>query len=62
MAGSNDIALMAHLLRRASFNASRDEIEAAAARGYDTVVGELLHPAPESVPSRLTSRTGCIEW
>ena len=33
MAGSNDIALMAHLLRRAGFSASRDEVEAAAARG-----------------------------
>ncbi len=48
MAGSNDIALMAHLLRRAGFSASRDEIEAAAAKGYDTVVGELLNPGDSS--------------
>ena len=48
MAGSNDVALMAHLLRRAGFNASRDELEAAAAKGYDTVVAELLSPAPDS--------------
>jgi len=39
-----DIALMAHLLRRAGFGASRDEIEAKAAQGYDNVVQELLHP------------------
>ena len=39
-----DVALMAHLLRRAGFGASRDEIEAKAAQGYDTVVQELLHP------------------
>ncbi len=48
MAGSNDIALMAHLLRRAGFSASRDEIEAAAAKGYDTVVEELLNPGESS--------------
>ena len=48
MAGSNDIALMAHLMRRAGFSASRDELEAAAVRGYDTVVDELLNPAPTS--------------
>jgi len=39
-----DIALMAHLLRRAGFGASRDEIEAKATQGYDTIVQELLHP------------------
>ena len=39
-----DIALMAHLLRRAGFGASRDEIEARARQGYDSVVEELLNP------------------
>ncbi|HLF04108.1 MAG TPA: DUF1800 domain-containing protein [Dehalococcoidia bacterium] len=39
-----DIALMAHLLRRAGFGASRDEIEAKAAQGYQTAVEELLNP------------------
>ena len=39
-----DIALMAHLLRRAGLGASRDEIEAKATQGYDTIVQELLHP------------------
>ena len=43
-----DIALMAHLLRRAGFGASRDEIEARAARGYEATVTELLNP--ESSP------------
>ena len=38
-----DVALMAHLLRRAGFGASRDEIEAKAAQGYDTTVQALLH-------------------
>ena len=39
-----DIALMAHLLRRAGFGASRDEVEAKAALGYDAAVAELLNP------------------
>ena len=39
-----DVALMAHLFRRAGFGASRDEIEAKAAQGYEAVVEELLNP------------------
>ena len=42
-----DIALMAHLLRRAGFGASRDEIERRAAQGYDNVVEELLNHGSE---------------
>ena len=42
-----DIALMAHLLRRAGFGASRDDIEAKAAQGYDSVVEELLNPGDD---------------
>jgi uncharacterized protein (DUF1800 family) len=49
MASQEDIALMAHLLRRAGFGASRAEIEAKAAQGYDAVVEELLNP--ESQPA-----------
>jgi len=45
MAGQEDIALMAHLLRRAGFGASRAEVEAKAAQGYNAVVEELLNPA-----------------
>ena len=40
----NDIALMAHLMRRAGFGASRDELEARVAKGYSATVEELLHP------------------
>ncbi len=43
-----DIALMAHLLRRAGFGASREEVEARAAHGYEATVAELLNP--ESSP------------
>jgi uncharacterized protein (DUF1800 family) len=39
-----DIALMAHLLRRAGFGASREEIESRAAQGYAATVEELLNP------------------
>ena len=39
-----DIALMAHLLRRAGFGASYDEVEHYAAKGYAETVEELLHP------------------
>jgi uncharacterized protein (DUF1800 family) len=39
-----DIALMAHLLRRAGFGASREEIEARAAQDYTATVEELLNP------------------
>ena len=45
MASQEDIALMAHLLRRAGFGASRAAIEAQAAQGYDATVEALLNPA-----------------
>ena len=40
----HDIALMAHLMRRAGFGARYDELEARAAKGYEATVEELLHP------------------
>ena len=40
----NDIALMAHLMRRAGFGATYEELEARAAKGYEATVEELLHP------------------
>ncbi|PYN18791.1 MAG: hypothetical protein DMD99_26770, partial [Candidatus Rokuibacteriota bacterium] len=44
MAYQEDIALMAHLMRRAGFGAGRDELEARAAKGYEATVEELLNP------------------
>ena len=41
MAGS-DIALMAHLMRRAGFGATREELEVRTAKGYEATVEELL--------------------
>ncbi len=47
--GNQDIALMAHLMRRAGFGATREELEERAARGYEATVEELLNP--ESKPA-----------
>ncbi len=41
---NNDIALYAHLMRRAGFGARRDELERYAARPYEEVVEELVNP------------------
>ena len=48
MPTSDDLALMAHLMRRAGFGANRDSLEAYLAQGYEAVLAELLHP--ESLP------------
>jgi uncharacterized protein (DUF1800 family) len=42
--GLTELELMAHLFRRAGFGATRDELEAALARGYEATVEELLYP------------------
>ena len=39
-----DVELMAHLMRRAGFGATRDELEKHVAKGYEATVEELLHP------------------
>jgi hypothetical protein len=44
MAHQDDIGLMAHLMRRAGFGASRDELETRVAKGYEATVEELLNP------------------
>ena len=40
----NSTALMAHLIRRAGFGATREELEDRATRGYEATVEELLQP------------------
>ena len=40
----SELSLIAHLLRRAGFGASRDELEAYSAKGYEATVEELLNP------------------
>ena len=49
----NDIALMAHLMRRAGFGATRDELEVLAAKGYEATVEELLNPEGQEPVDRL---------
>ncbi|MDP6720870.1 MAG: hypothetical protein QGF59_19550, partial [Pirellulaceae bacterium] len=44
---SSDLALIAHLMRRAGFGATRDELETYAAQGYDATLQWLLHPPEE---------------
>jgi uncharacterized protein (DUF1800 family) len=44
MPTGEDLALMAHLMRRAGFGVNRDQLEAYAARRYAAAVEELLHP------------------
>jgi len=41
---SDSIALMAHLMRRAGFGATRDELERYVEKGYDATVEDLLCP------------------
>ena len=48
MSHKDDLALMAHLMRRTGFGASREELERRVAQGYEATVEELLNP-PEEV-------------
>ena len=52
---SKDIALMAHLMRRAGFGASYEELEERVANGYEATVEELLDPASHGVDPWTTS-------
>ena len=54
----DEIALMAHLMRRAGFGATRSELEAYVAKGYEATVEELLHPedAPPALSDELLIR------
>ena len=48
----HDIALMSHLLRRAGFGATREELEVRAAKGYEATVEELLNPVKQDLVDR----------
>ena len=48
---------VAHLMRRAAFGATRDELDQLERKGYDAVVAELLNPASDaSMPDDLIRR------
>ena len=54
---NQDIALMAHLMRRAGFGATRDELEEGVAKGYEAVVEDLLYPTdPQNLPDDIIRR------
>ena len=62
MADEN-IALMAHLLRRSGFGASRDEIAAKAALGYQQTLDALLAPeSQENIEEALLFRYNPSYW
>ncbi len=59
----NDIALMAHLMRRAGFGAQYDELAERAAKGYTATVEELLNPQENSHGMDLDLAERCfLEW
>ena len=57
------ISLMAHLMRRGSFGATRTEVEAAVSNGYESTVEQLLQPGdPGNMPDDIIKRlNGGIE-
>ena len=48
-----ELALMAHLMRRAGFGATREELEARLEQGYENTVEELLNPESQAPADRL---------
>ena len=56
------LSMMAHLMRRAGFGATRDELETRLTKGYEATVEELLNPDEvEPVPrgTRASDRSAC---
>ena len=54
---NQDIALMAHLMRRAGFGATRDELDSLVAQGYEATVDALLDPPSHArIPDDLIRR------
>ena len=45
--GNSDMELIAHLMRRAGFGATRNQLDAYATKGYEATVEELLDPGEE---------------
>ena len=50
MSHKEDLALMAHLLRRAGFGSTQEELEYYTAKGYEATVEELVNP-PDNLPA-----------
>jgi uncharacterized protein (DUF1800 family) len=57
-----DIALMAHLMRRAGFGASYEELERRAGQGYQGTVDDLLNPESQPDLEMDILKRRFIEW
>ncbi len=57
-----DIELMAHLMRRAGFSATYQEVEERAAKGYEATVEELLSPLAQPDLDRALLERYFIDW
>ena len=54
---NRDPALMAHLMRRAGFGATQDELDGYMTKGHEAVVEQLLHPGdPHNMPDDIIRR------
>ena len=62
MAGKDDLALMAHLMRRAGFGATREELEKRVAKGYEATVEELISPPPEDPAGKAGTDAALIRY
>ncbi|MDA0769767.1 MAG: DUF1800 domain-containing protein [Chloroflexi bacterium] len=52
-----EVELIAHLMRRAGFGATRDELQQYAAKGYDALLDHLLNPSEvKTIPDELIRR------
>ncbi len=64
MSHKDDLALMAHLMRRAGFGATQEELEGYVVKGYEAVVDNLIDP-PDDQPGGKASfmlrfHPGCL--
>ena len=59
---SEDIQLMAHLMRRAGFGASYEELEQRAAKGYEATVEELLNPEQQPDLDMALMQRYYVDW
>ena len=59
---NEDLDLMAHLMRRAGFGATYEELESRAAKGYEATVEELLHPEEQPELDMDILERYYVEW
>ena len=52
MSHRDDMAQMAHLMRRAGFGSTREELEERVAKGYDATVEELVNPPEHTLADK----------